>query len=234
MKSFPSLANDFLSGQILLIEKPLGWSSFDVVKKTKSLIQKKYNLKKLKVGHAGTLDPLATGLLILCTGKFTKIISEIQGQEKTYTGTITLGSTTKSYDLETKIDKYYNTSHITNNLISETVNDFLGNIHQKPPIFSALKKDGERLYKKARRGEEINLKSRKVFIREFNILSFKDLKITFEIKCSKGTYIRSIANDFGAKLNSGGHLSELCRTAIGDYQLSDAITIEALESMLNN
>jgi tRNA pseudouridine55 synthase len=226
-------SEDYLSGQMVLIDKPLGWSSFDVVKKIKHLISKKYNLKKLKVGHAGTLDPLATGLLIVCTGKFTKRISEIQGQEKTYTGTITLGGTTPSYDLETEVDNDYKTSHITKELIQQATQQFIGEIDQKPPIFSALKKGGERLYEKARRGEEIIIESRKIFVREFNIISIENLTVAFEIKCSKGTYIRSIANDFGAALNSGGYLSSLCRTAIGDYQLSKGIDIESFEKLLN-
>lgn len=226
-------SEDYLAGQMVLIDKPLGWSSFDVVKKIKHLISKKYNLKKLKVGHAGTLDPLATGLLIVCTGKFTKRISEIQGQEKTYTGTITLGGTTPSYDLETEVDNNYKTSHITKELIHQTTKQFIGEIDQKPPIFSALKKGGERLYEKARRGEEIIIESRKIFVREFNIVSIENLTVAFEIKCSKGTYIRSIANDFGAALNSGGYLSSLCRTAIGDYQLSKGIDIESFEKLLN-
>jgi tRNA pseudouridine55 synthase len=226
-------SEDYLAGQMVLIDKPLGWSSFDVVKKIKHLISKKYNLKKLKVGHAGTLDPLATGLLIVCTGKFTKRISEIQGQEKTYTGTITLGGTTPSYDLETEVDTNYKTSHITKELIHQTTKQFIGEIDQKPPIFSALKKGGERLYEKARRGEEISIESRKIFVREFNIVSIENLTVAFEIKCSKGTYIRSIANDFGTALNSGGYLSRLCRTAIGDYQLSKGIDIESFEKLLN-
>ena len=226
-------SEDYLAGQMVLIDKPLGWSSFDVVKKIKHLISKKYNLKKLKVGHAGTLDPLATGLLIVCTGKFTKRISEIQGQEKTYTGTITLGGTTPSYDLETEVDNNYKTSHITKELIHQTTKQFIGEIDQKPPIFSALKKGGERLYEKARRGEEISIESRKIFVREFNIISIENLTVAFEIKCSKGTYIRSIANDFGSALNSGGYLSSLCRTAIGDYQLSKGIDIESFEKLLN-
>ena len=226
-------SEDYLAGQMVLIDKPLGWSSFDVVKKIKHLISKKYNLKKLKVGHAGTLDPLATGLLIVCSGKFTKRISEIQGQEKTYTGTITLGGTTPSYDLETEVDNNYKTSHITKELIHQTTKQFIGEIDQKPPIFSALKRGGERLYEKARRGEEIIIESRKIFVREFNIISIENLTVAFEIKCSKGTYIRSIANDFGTALNSGGYLSRLCRTAIGDYQLSKGIDIESFEKLLN-
>ncbi len=225
--------NGFLTGQVLLINKPLGWSSFDVVKKIKLLIRKKYKIKKIKVGHAGTLDPLATGLLIVCTGKFTKKITTIQNQEKTYTGTITLGGTTPSYDLETKINANYKTSHITEKLIRQTVAKFVGKINQIPPMFSALKKDGERLYKKARRGERITLKIREVFVREFNIVSIDNLNVNFEIKCSKGTYIRSIANDFGIAINSGGHLSRLCRTAIGDYQSLKAFDLEHFDKLLN-
>ena len=233
MDNFPETVEDFLDGQILLINKPLGWTSFDVVKKIKNLIRTKYSLKKIKVGHAGTLDPLATGLLIVCTGKFTKLISKIQGQEKTYTGTITLGGTTPSFDLETEVDNNYETAHITEELIKESKTQFIGEIDQKPPIFSALKKGGERLYEKARRGETIEIESRKVTVREFTITSIEKLEVDFEIKCSKGTYIRSIAHDFGAALNSGGHLSKLCRTSIGEYQLSEAIDVEIFKKLLN-
>ena len=229
-----SLSKDnFLDGKTLLFNKPLGWSSFDVVKKVKYHICKKYNIKNLKVGHAGTLDPLASGLLIICTGKSTKIISEIQKQKKTYTGTITLGGSTASFDLETEIDKKFSTSHINNDLVYKIKNKFIGEIDQKPPVFSALKIAGERLYKKARRGEKVMIKSRKVSVYKFDILSFKDLNIDFEIECSTGTYIRSIANDFGNALNCGGHLSKLCRTAIGDYQLSKSIEILNFEDILN-
>ena len=233
MDNFPETVEDFLDGQILLINKPLGWTSFDVVKKIKNLIRTKYSLKKIKVGHAGTLDPLATGLLIVCTGKFTKLISKIQGQEKTYTGTITLGGTTPSFDLETEVDNNYETAHITEELIKESTTQFIGEIDQKPPIFSALKKGGERLYEKARRGETIEIESRKVTVREFTITSIENLEVNFEIKCSKGTYIRSIAHDFGAALNSGGYLSKLCRTSIGEYQLSEAIDVETFKKLLN-
>ncbi len=233
MDNFPETVEDFLVGQILLINKPLGWTSFDVVRKIKNLIRTKYSIKKIKVGHAGTLDPLATGLLIVCTGKFTKLISEIQGQEKTYTGTITLGGTTPSYDLETEVDNNYETAHITEELIKESTTHFIGEINQKPPIFSALKKGGERLYEKARRGETIEIESRKVTVREFTITSRENLDVTFEIKCSKGTYIRSIAYDFGVALNSGGHLSKLCRTSIGKYQLSEAIDVDSFKKLLN-
>ena len=233
MSNFPKTVEEFLAGQVLLIEKPLGWSSFDVVKKIKNLIITKYKIKKIKVGHAGTLDPLATGLLIICTGKFTKRIAAIQGQEKTYTGTITLGGTTPSYDLETEVDNHYETAHITKELIEETTIQFTGTINQKPPIFSALKKGGERLYEKARRGEKIKIKSREVSVHEFNIISMDKLDVSFEIKCSKGTYLRSIAHDFGAALSSGGHLSKLCRTAIGNHKLSTAFDIESFEKQLN-
>jgi tRNA pseudouridine55 synthase len=204
------------------------------VKKVKNLIRTKYNLKKIKVGHAGTLDPLATGLLIVCTGKFTKQISEIQEQSKIYTGEITFGGTTPSYDLETEIDARYETSHITKELIQNTVLNFTGEIDQKPPIFSALKKDGERLYKKARRGESIEIEARKVIVQSFRVPTIKMPKISFEIICGKGTYIRSIAHDFGAALDSGAHLSKLCRTAIGDYKLKNALDIISFKKQLNS
>ena len=234
MSYFPKTAEKFLAGQVLLIDKPLGWTSFDLVKKMKNLIRTKFSLKKIKVGHAGTLDPLATGLLIVCTGKFTKRISEVQGQAKIYTGEITLGGATPSYDLETEIDTQYETSHITKELIQDTALLFTGEIDQKPPIFSALKRDGERLYKKARRGENIEIKARKVSVHSFRITAIEMPKISFEIMCSKGTYIRSIAHDFGAALDSGAHLSKLCRTAIGDYKLQDAFDIISFEKQLNS
>jgi len=233
MENFPETVEEFLDGQILLINKPLGWTSFDVVKKIKNLIRKKYNLKKIKVGHAGTLDPLATGLLIVCTGKFTKQISKIQSQEKEYTGDIILGMTTPSYDLETEVDVTFETRHITEQLIKETTAQFIGEIDQKPPIFSALKRGGERLYEKARRGEKIKIESRRVSVHSFDITTIEMPKVSFEITCGKGTYIRSIANDFGAALNSGAHLSKLCRTAIGNYNLSEGINIETFERLLN-
>ena len=232
MSNFPKTAEEFLSGQIFLIEKPLGWTSFDLVKKVKNLIRTKYNLKKIKVGHAGTLDPLATGLLIICTGKFTKRISEIQEQAKVYTGEITLGGTTPSYDLETEIDATFETSHISNDLIHKTTPQFTGEIDQKPPIFSALKRGGERLYETARRGESIEIEARKVNVHSFEITVIKMPKISFEIMCSKGTYIRSIAHDFGVSLSSGSHLTKLCRTAIGNYKLQDALDIVDFEKQL--
>lgn len=213
---------DFLNGQLLLIDKPLGWTSFQAVNKLKWAIRKRFNLKKIKIGHAGTLDPLATGLLLICTGKFTKKITEFQGQAKEYTGTIILGATTPSYDLETDVDQTFETSHITEALIHKITAQFLGDIEQVPPIFSALKKDGKRLYEYAREGKEVTIQTRKVHISEFEITQIEMPKVMFRIVCSKGTYIRSIAHDFGKALQSGGHLSNLRRTKIGDFNVDIA------------
>ena len=223
-------AEDFLEGQILLIDKPLTWSSFQAVNKLKYILKRQYNLpKKFKIGHAGTLDPLATGLLIVCTGKFTKRIAEIQGQAKEYTGTFTVGATTPSYDLETEVDATFPIEHITTELIQEMVKQFLGEIDQKPPVFSAIKKDGKRLYEHARAGEEVEIAFRKTTIHEFEITKFDLPKIEFRVVCSKGTYIRSLAFDFGKALNSGAHLSVLRRTKIGDYSVANSITPEEFE-----
>ena len=186
-------------------------------------IRKTFDIKKIKVGHAGTLDPLATGLLIICTGKFTKKINEYQAQTKEYTGIITLGATTPSYDLETAIDKTFPTDHLTNDLIIETTKQFTGEISQKPPIFSAIKKDGKRLYELARAGETTEIKSRQVTIHEFEITKIDLPEVEFRVKCSKGTYIRSLAYDFGLALNSGGHLSKLRRTKIGGFAVDNAV-----------
>ena len=223
-------AEDFLEGQILLIDKPLTWSSFQAVKRLKYGLIRKYQLpKKFKIGHAGTLDPLATGLLIICTGKFTKKITEIQAQAKEYTGTITVGATTPSYDLETQVDATFPTEHITEALILETTKQFLGEIDQKPPVFSAIKKDGKRLYEHARAGEEVEIAFRKTTIHEFEITRVALPEIDFRVKCSKGTYIRSLAYDFGMALNSGGHLSALRRTKIGDYDVINGVSPEDFE-----
>ncbi|MGC1514386.1 MAG: tRNA pseudouridine(55) synthase TruB [Maribacter sp.] len=213
---------DFLSGQVLLIDKPMGWSSFQAVNKLKWAIRKKFGLKKFKIGHAGTLDPLATGLLIICTGKFTKKIDEYQGQEKEYTGCITLGTTTPSYDLETEIDASFATDHITPTLIRDTTRQFLGEIAQAPPIFSALKKDGKRLYELAREGKSVEIAKRIVNVSTFEITRIDNLDVHFRIVCSKGTYIRSIAHDFGKALESGAHLSALRRTKIGSFNVDKA------------
>ena len=224
---------DFVSGALLLVNKPPEWTSFDVVKKVRNLIKKKLQIKKIKVGHAGTLDPLATGLLIVCTGKFTKRIDEIQRQGKCYTGHFTLGASTPSFDLETKVNQTFETAHITKQLLEEVVKQFEGKINQIPPIFSALKKDGERLYKLVRKNKKVEIESRKVTIRSFKITKINMPEVSFKISCSKGTYIRSIANDFGKALNSGAHLSELCRIKIGEYDLQEATNIKELEEKIN-
>ncbi|GAA3633932.1 tRNA pseudouridine(55) synthase TruB [Flavivirga jejuensis] len=225
---------DYLSGQVLLIDKPLNWTSFQVVNKLRWEIRQAFEIKKIKVGHAGTLDPLATGLLVICTGKMTKQIDTFQGQVKEYTGTITLGGTTPSYDLETEITETFSTKHITEALIHDTTKQFIGDIQQYPPIFSALKKDGKRLYEYARVGETVEIKPRIVSISEFEITRIDRLNIDFRVVCSKGTYIRSLANDFGKALNSGAHLSKLCRTKIGDFHIDDSVTIEAFISSLKD
>ena len=216
----------YLSGQVLLIDKPLNWTSFQVVNKLRWEIRQAFSIKKIKVGHAGTLDPLATGLLVICTGKMTKQIDTFQGQIKEYTGTIVLGGTTPSFDLETEINETYPTNHITKDLILKTTEQFIGDIQQYPPIFSALKKDGKRLYEFARAGESVEIKPRTVHIKEFEITNINDLNIDFRAVCSKGTYIRSLANDFGKALQSGAHLSVLRRTKIGDFNVDNAASIE--------
>lgn len=219
-------AEDYLNGQVLLVDKPLHWTSFQVVGKLRSEIRKTFDIKKIKVGHAGTLDPLATGLLVICTGKMTKQIDTFQGQIKEYTGTITLGSTTPSYDLETEIDQTFPTAHITTEIIHEATKKFIGDIQQLPPIFSALKKDGKRLYQYARAGEAVEIKPRHITILKFEITKIEGLEVNFKVVCSKGTYIRSLAHDFGKALNSGAHLSALRRTKIGEFNVNNALTID--------
>lgn len=219
-------AEDFQAGQILLIDKPLNWTSFQAVNKLRWEIRHAHNIKKIKVGHAGTLDPLATGLLIICTGKMTKEIHTYQGQDKEYTGTIVLGSTTPSYDLETEIDATFPTKHITEAAIHKTTKQFTGEIDQFPPVFSAIKKEGKRLYEFARAGEAVEISSRKISISTFEITKIEGLNIEFRVVCSKGTYIRSLAHDFGKALNSGAHLSVLRRTKIGDFHVDNALTPE--------
>lgn len=224
--------DQFKDGQVLLIDKPLNWTSFQVVNKLRWEIRTRFNFKKIKVGHAGTLDPLATGLLVVCTGKMTKSITDFQGQEKEYTGIIRLGSTTPSYDLETEIDQKFPTEHLNHEMIYDAVNTFNGEIEQYPPIFSALKKNGKRLYEFARSGESVDIKPRKVSITEFEITNINNLDVSFRIKCSKGTYIRSIANDFGKILNSGGHLINLRRTKIGVFDVTNALSpIEFIDTL---
>lgn len=225
-------AEDYKEGQVILIDKPLEWTSFQAVNKVRWLIRKSFGIKKIKVGHAGTLDPLATGLLIICSGKFTKKIDTFQAQEKEYTGTFTLGATTPSYDLETEIDCTFDTSEITPEIIKGATKQFLGEIRQQPPVFSALKKDGKRLYEFARSGEEVEIPFRTVTISEFEITKIELPNVHFRVVCSKGTYIRSLANDFGKALNNGAHLSALRRTRIGKYSVINAVGIEAFEASL--
>ena len=218
---------DYFAGQVLLIDKPLKWTSFQVVNKIRWEIRQAFNIKKIKVGHAGTLDPLATGLLIICTGKMTKQIATFQDQKKEYTGSITMGKTTPSYDLETEVNQTFPTDHITQGLVEETARQFIGELDQFPPIFSAVKHHGKRLYEFARAGEHIDVKSRKVSIYDFEILKFSDDRVDFRVTCSKGTYIRSLAHDFGKALNSGAYLSKLHRTKIGDYNVDTAMSVDA-------
>lgn len=247
------IQDKFLNGQIILIDKPLKWTSFDVVKKIHYQLRKELDIKKIKVGHAGTLDPLATGLLIVCTGKFTKKIDEIQAQTKEYTGTITIGATTPSFDLEKEVDEEFPVEHITEKMIREVAQSFVGEQQQTAPIHSAKRIDGKRAYEYARSGEEVEIKSNLVTIKSFEILGIsnninemkdvviidenyknerinlapnyeKGLHVKFRITCSKGTYIRSIARDFGLRLNSGAHLSELRRTKIGDFDVNNALS----------
>jgi tRNA pseudouridine55 synthase len=235
---------DFQKGELILINKPYRWTSFDVVNKIRNVIKKfpvsntetlnlhvpiqpgKPQTSNLKVGHAGTLDPLATGLLIICTGKLTKEIDNYQAKEKEYTGTFFLGATTPSYDLETKIDHQFETSHLDDKLIIETAKKFKGKIFQTPPSHSAVKIGGQRAYKKARKGHDIKLEPKEIFIHEFEIIKIELPLIHFRIVCSKGTYIRALANDFGKALNCGAYLASLSRTRIGEFKLENAMTVE--------
>lgn len=215
----------FAEGEVLLLDKPKEWTSFDVVAKVRNLIRKKEQ-KKVKVGHAGTLDPLATGLLILCTGKKTKSIEAYQAQQKEYIGEITLGATTPSFDAETEVDQTFDIAHINEKLISETLPQFIGEIDQIPPMFSAVKVDGKRLYKHARKGEVVEIDPRKITIHAFDIVQIALPKLLFRVSCTKGTYIRSLARDFGKALGAGAYLSDLRRTHIGEFKVSDAYTVE--------
>ena len=217
-------AEDFKNGRILLIDKPLNWTSFQAVNKIRWALRKRFGLKKIKVGHAGTLDPLASGLLVVCTGKFTKKINALQAQSKEYVGTFTLGATTPSFDLETEIDQTYATDHVTENRIEEVARSFIGSIQQTPPLYSALKKDGVRLYEMARKGQQTKIEPRTVQIHEFEITQIALPIVHFRIVCSKGTYIRSIARDFGQALETGAYLSSLRRTKSGEFDLSVAQT----------
>ena len=228
MQVSDELKADFEAGKVLLIDKPLHWTSFDAVRKIRNSIRIK------KVGHAGTLDPLATGLLIICTGKYTKKINEYMAQEKEYTGSFTLGAVTPTYDLESEPQQQKDITGIRSEMIYAATKQFTGEIQQLPPIYSAIKKQGTPLYELARRGEEVELQPRKIFVKEFEITNIDLPKVYFRIVCSTGTYIRSIANDFGAALGCGGYLSGLRRTRIGDFNVEDGMTMEGFMESLEN
>ena len=226
--------SNFLDGKLLLINKPLNWTSFQVVNKIRWLIKSKFNLKNIKVGHAGTLDPLATGLLIICTGKMTKKISSFQNLNKSYEGKFIIGATTPSYDLETKISSKNSFEHIKKGDLLEVSKKFIGKIKQKPPVFSAIKIKGKKLYDYAREGKSVKIPIKEITISKFKITKINLPEVNFEIDCSKGTYIRSIANDFGKELKVGAFLKSLCRTTIGKHQLKDAISIQSFENLFKN
>jgi tRNA pseudouridine55 synthase len=224
---------NFIEGEVLLLDKPYRWTSFDLVRKVRSMLVHKYKLPKLKVGHAGTLDPLASGLMIICTGKFTKQINTFQDQEKEYIAGILLGKTTPSYDLESEFDaEEYSTEHITPELLATTLQSFLGDSDQIPPVFSAKFIDGKRAYEYARKGEAVEMKPSRINIREIELLTCNMPEITIRVKCSKGTYIRSLVYDIGKRANSGACMISLQRTAIGNYTLNNAISIEEFENKL--
>ena len=217
---------DFLAGHTLLIDKPLGWTSFDVVKRVRGILTRRYGVKRFKVGHAGTLDPLATGVMLVCTGRATKEIDTLQAGVKEYVATMTLGATSPSFDLETEIDATYPTDHITRTLVEETLKRFTGSIEQIPPAFSAVKVDGKRAYKMARKGQTPDLKPKTLQIDELQLLDFKPEEITVRVLCSKGTYIRALARDIGLALGSGAHLTALRRTRVGKALIDDCMTVD--------
>lgn len=224
----PSITYNFLEGATLLVDKPIGWTSFDVVNKLRYKLKHQLGVKKIKVGHAGTLDPMATGLLIVCTGKSTKQIEAYQNLPKEYTGTLTFGATTPSYDAETEVDQSYPTEHLNARFLREKMEQFKGKIEQVPPMFSAIKVDGQPLYKKARKGETVEIKARTVYIYDFELTHFQPPQADILVRCSKGTYIRSLAHDLGKAAGSGAYLSALCRTKIGPHQLENAWQLEQL------
>lgn len=221
---------DYISGEILVIDKPYRWTSFDAVKRLRGAVQRRLNAKRFKVGHAGTLDPLATGVLLVCTGRATKRIAELQEGMKEYVAEITFGATTPSYDLEKEIDATYPWEHITPELIAETLPKFQGHVMQVPPVFSAVKVDGKRAYNYARKGKEVEIKAKPLEIKELEVLNWEAPKLTLRVLCSKGTYIRALARDLGEAMNSGAHLTVLRRTRVGDYTIDDAMSLDqALE-----
>lgn len=221
---------DYISGEILVIDKPYRWTSFDAVKRLRGAVQRRLNAKRFKVGHAGTLDPLATGVLLVCTGRATKRIAELQEGMKEYVAEITFGATTPSYDLEKEIDATYPWEHITPELIAETLPKFQGHVMQVPPVFSAVKVDGKRAYNYARKGKEVEIKAKPLEIKELEVLNWEAPKLTLRVLCSKGTYIRALARDLGEAMNSGAHLTALRRTRVGDYTIDNAMSLDqALE-----
>jgi len=223
---------NFQEGKILYFDKPFGWTSFDLVAKIRYKISRFLNVKKIKVGHAGTLDPLATGLMIICTGKATKHIESLQGQTKEYVATLKLGETTPSFDLETEIEQTFETKHITRELVEETLKKFVGNIEQVPPAFSACKINGKRAYELARKGEAVDLKAKLLIIDDIELLDFNMPEIKIRVVCSKGTYIRALARDIGNALNSGAHLTGLVRTRIGNITLNDCLKINDIDNIV--
>jgi tRNA pseudouridine55 synthase len=224
---------DFLGGEVLLFDKNLDWTSFDLVNRVRNTLCRKMEIKKMKVGHAGTLDPLATGLMILCTGKFTKKIETYQAQEKEYTATIKLGATTPSFDMETEEDSSNEINYITKELIEKAIEKFRGEIEQVPPIFSAVKVKGKRAFDYARNGEEVKLQARKIVIKNIEVESFDSPNLKIRVECSKGTYIRALARDIGEELKCGAYLIELRRTRIGEFKVEDSITVDFFLEKLN-
>ena len=225
---------DFVAGEVIAINKPYTWTSFQVVSKIRYLLSRKYGIKRFKVGHAGTLDPLASGVLLLCTGKATKRIEELQSHTMEYIAEITLGATTPSFDLEHPIDATYPYEHITREMVEETLKQFIGNIAQRPPLFSACKVDGKRAYDLARKGSDMQLMPKQIRIDEIELLEYDLPRIRIRVVCGKGTYIRSLARDIGEALQSGGHLTDLIRTRIGEYKINECITTEAFQEWLEN
>lgn len=225
---------DFISGEIIGIDKPIGWTSFDAVKRLRGAIQRRLRVKKFKVGHAGTLDPLATGVLIVCTGKATRKIENLQSGDKEYVATVAIGATTPSYDLETAINATFPTDHITEEYIKEKLQKFEGEIMQVPPVFSAVKVEGKRAYKYARNGKELQLKAKPVKIKEIEFISYIDNKLTFRIVCGKGTYIRALARDLGLAMESGAHLVELRRTRVGEIRIEECLSVDKAVEVIAN
>lgn len=225
---------DFISGEIIAIDKPLGWTSFDAVKRIRGAIQRRLGVKKFKVGHAGTLDPLATGVLVICTGRATRDITSIQNGVKEYVADMRLGQTTPSFDLETQVDREFPWQHITRELVEETLPRFTGDILQVPPVFSAVKVDGKRAYNLARKGKDVELKAKELRIDELELLSFEPPMMRLRIVCSKGTYIRALARDLGEALGSGAHLAALRRTRVGNIRVEDCLAIEDARGLINN